>query len=188
MAETFEYMNKTSIDPELICNICESPFNDPCCTSCDETFCRKCIMQWIQKGNSSCPHCRRSLSINNLRQVPRPLQNMLDRLPVKCLICRQTKLERGNFDDHIQKVCPKMVVTCPSADIKCPWTGHRDQLNQHLVDCRFEPIRPVMIQLIAENGELKDHVNQQTIEIIAQEDMMEQLLSMQKQLLSQIEG
>jgi hypothetical protein len=81
-----------------------------------------------------------------------------------------------------------MVVTCPSADIKCPWTGHRDQLNQHLVDCRFEPIRPVMIQLIAENGELKDHVNQQTIEIIAQEDMMEQLLSMQKQLLSQIEG
>ncbi len=187
MSDTYEYMDETTIDPELICYICRAPFNDPCCTSCGETFCRKCITHWIEAEKGSCPHCRQTISINALNKVPRPLQNMLDRLRVKCTTCGQTELHRGNFEDHIEKVCPKMVIPCRSADIKCPWTGQRDQLNQHLVDCRFELMRPVITEFIAENQQLKDQVKQQTIEITTRENIMEQLFSLQKQLLSQIE-
>jgi chromosome segregation ATPase len=80
-----------------------------------------------------------------------------------------------------------MVIPCRSADIKCPWTGQRDQLNQHLVDCRFELMRPVITQFIAENQQLKDQVNQQTIKITSRENIIETHLSLQKQLLSEVE-
>ncbi len=187
MSNKYEYMGEATIDLELICSICRTPFDDPCCTSCGETFCRKCITHWIEAEKGSCPHCRQTLSTNTLNKVPRPLQNMLDRLRVKCTTCGQTELQRGNFDDHIEKLCPKMVIPCRSADIKCPWTGQRDQLNQHLVDCRFELMRPVITQFIAENQQLKDQVNQQTIKITSRENIIETHLSLQKQLLSEVE-
>ncbi len=188
MNENYVYMDETSIDSELICSICKSPLNDPCCTSCGETFCRACITDWIQTQNGSCPLCRQIILIKDLKRVPRALQNMLDRLQIKCILGGQTELQRGNFDDHIQKVCPKMLVVCPSADIKCPWTGQRDQLNKHLVDCRFEPMRSVITQFLAENQQLKDQANQQTIEITARKNTIEELLARQKQLLSTIES
>jgi chromosome segregation ATPase len=80
-----------------------------------------------------------------------------------------------------------MVVRCPSADIKCPWTGQRNQVDQHLIDCRFEPMRPIITQFIVDNQQLKDQVNQQKIVITSRENTMEKLLSLQKQLLSQVE-
>jgi hypothetical protein len=80
-------MGETTIDPELICSICQTTFDDPCSTSCDETFCRKCITNWIEAEKGSCPHCRRTISISALNKVPRPLQNMLDRLRVKGTTC-----------------------------------------------------------------------------------------------------
>jgi DNA repair exonuclease SbcCD ATPase subunit len=175
MDEKYVYVNEVSIDPELICNICKEPFNDPCCTSCDETFCRKCITYWIQNGNGSCPHCRQTLTINALRQVPRPLKSMLDRLQVKCIVCGQTELERGNFNNHIEKLCPKMIVSCSSADIKCLWTGQRDQLTQHLADCPFESMKSVITQLTVKNKELKYRANQCSIQRTGQQNEIKQI-------------
>ena len=188
MSETFVYMNEESIDPELICSICQTPFNDPCCTSCDETYCRKCITYWIQTGNRSCPHCRQTLSIDTLRQVPRPLKSMLDQLQVKCMVCEQTELERGNFDDHIQKLCPKMVVACRAVDIQCSWTGQRDQLNQHLAGCQFELIRPIITQLTAKNKELKYRLNQSLIQRTTQHILIKQINEKVNQNKTQIDA
>jgi hypothetical protein len=87
MSVEYEYINESSIDSELICSICQAPFNNPCCAPCGEIYCRECISRWIQTRNGSCPHCRQTISIKGLNNVPRSLQNMLDRLQVKCIAC-----------------------------------------------------------------------------------------------------
>ncbi len=186
MNAAYEYMNETSIDPELICNICQEPFNDPCCAPCGEIYCRKCISCWIEAQNGSCPHCRQTMSIKSLNKVPRSLQNMLDRLQVKCIACRQTDLKRSDFDDHFHSVCPKTVVSCPSANSKCSWRGQRDQIHLHLIDCRFLPMKSIITQLIAENQQLKDKVNQLTMQTTEQQNENQQLREQIAQLRTQV--
>jgi len=173
--QKYVYMDEASIDKELICSICYSPFDNPCCAPCGETFCRACIIQWIQTQNRSCPHCRQTLSIDVLTQAPRPLQNMLARLPVQCIDCKQTKLQRDSIDDHIRNACPKAVVLCSSADIKCPWRGERNQLNQHLTICHFEALKPVINEFITENQQLKYRVNLQAVRLTTQQDTIRHL-------------
>jgi hypothetical protein len=158
---TFEYTDEVSLHPHLICSICQLPFIDPRDTPCDKTFCRECITRWIQTQSSSCPICQKSLSVDDLTTTSRIVLTMLDQLPVKCKACGQSGWKRGNFDEHIHTACPKAVVTCPLTDINCPWTGQRDQLNQHQLDCRFESVGSVITQLISENQKLIDQVNQQ---------------------------
>ncbi len=176
MDVTYEYMDEASIDTDLICSICQSPFKDPCCTPCCRAlFCRECITQWIVTNSAYCPLCRTSLSTNVLTEPIRMVQNMLDRLPVKCILCGQTELQRGNFDYHVRKLCPKIAVTCPAADIKCSWAGQRDQLNQHLLDCRFESMRPFITQLITENQQIEEEMNQHIQQIIKQQTEIKQL-------------
>jgi hypothetical protein len=160
----YEYVNEAGIHPELICgNICQAPLIDPVCTPCDHTFCRKCITRWVDTGNGQCPECRRQLvSRNNLVQASRLVCNMLDSLPVKCKFCGKTGLQRGNFSDHISKACSKVHVSCPSADIKCPWKGPRDQLNNHIETCVFQPFRTILTELMAKNRQLEEQVQQLT--------------------------
>lgn len=88
-------------------------------------------------------------------------------------------MKRKDFDDHIQKVCPKAVVSCPSGNNKCSCKGQRDQTNLHLVDCRFLPMQRIITQLIAENQQLKKLVNQQ-------ENAMRKLLEVLEQQKTQI--
>ncbi|CAF1489857.1 unnamed protein product [Adineta steineri] len=178
---TYEYMDETSIDPELICSICHSPLVDPQCTPCSETFCRECITNWLETQSTSCPHCRQTLSINNLTQAPRSLRNMLDRLRIKCTICGQDGLLRVNAEEHIEKVCPKRIVSCQSADIKCPWMGQRDQLNEHLLTCRYEAMRSIITGILMENLQLEDTAHKQITQINEQRDELRHLNSQMNQ-------
>ena len=168
MANTirYEYMNETSIDPELMCIICDSPFIDPVCTPCDHTFCRVCITKSINTRNTGCPLCSQELiSPSDLVKANRTVRNMLDRLPIKCKCCGRTGMQRGNFDEHMNKECPKVPVQCPSADIKCPWEGPQDQLEKHVQTCVFQPFRSILTELIDENRQLKEQMEQQNAEI-----------------------
>ncbi|CAF0936337.1 unnamed protein product [Rotaria sordida] len=94
-----------------------------------------------------------------------------------CILCAQTGLQRGNFVDHINKVCPESVVQCKAADIKCPWEGPRGELQNHNTTCIFEPLRPVLASLIAENRQLIDHVQQHDKEI---KELTQKMYQLQK--------
>ncbi|CAF2795037.1 unnamed protein product [Rotaria sp. Silwood2] len=115
------------------------------------------------------------ISINELTQASRPLRNILDQIRVQCTLCAQTDLQRGNFVDHINKICPKSVVPCQAADIKCPWQGPRDELQSHISTCVFEPLRPVLSSLIAQNRQLIDQVQKHDNEIKKLIQQMHQL-------------
>ncbi len=175
--EFMEYMDEDSIDSNLICSICHKPYKEPVCTPCDHTYGRGCITHWLTESiKYSCPTCvKQPLLIKDLVQARGPLRNMLDQLRVRCTLCEQTSLQRGNFVDHINKFCPKATVQCQAADIKCPWKGTRDELDSHISTCIFEPLRPVLASLIAENRQLIDQVQKHDNEIKKLTKKMSQL-------------
>lgn len=192
MHTLFEYIDESTVDPELICHICYSPLQNPFCTSCGETFCRECIVNWIEKQSSHCPHCRQSLTVENLIPAPRSLRNMLDRLQIKCSVCGQIGIEQANFVEHIQRICPNTIVHCPAANIQCSWSGQRHELNEHLLNCQFELTRPVIIQLTEENQQLKQRIIQQKSQILEQlkeiQQLKQQIVTFQNNQLGKFEN
>ncbi|CAF1544639.1 unnamed protein product, partial [Rotaria magnacalcarata] len=152
-------MNEASIDSELICIICNKTLEDPQCTPCDHIFCKSCITEWIQRNNMSCPTCRRLLRIHELIQASRTVRNILGKIHVKCMTCGKIDLERSDFEQHVAIACP---AACLAADIMCPWTGTRGQLDNHLTNCSYQNLRPILVSLMAERQQLKEQVSQRT--------------------------
>ena len=161
---SFEYMDKASIDKDLNCEYCNNPLVDPLSTPCKHTFCRACIEAKIKKTGGACakPKCKnKAITLENLSPVTeRIVLNMLDRLLVKCTSCGTSNIQRGAFEKHATKLCPKATISCSAADLKCPWTGSSDQLKQHMMVCAYEQIRPVLVEVIQENRQLKEQVQQ----------------------------
>ncbi|CAF1444670.1 unnamed protein product [Adineta ricciae] len=52
-----------------------------------------------------------------------------------------------------------MQILCPSADIKCPWEGQRDQLDEHLSNCAFHSLRYIITPLMTENEQLYELIS-----------------------------
>lgn len=154
--KNFVYYGDANIDEDFTCPICMEPFDIPVCTPCDHTFCRECIEDSLDKTEPCCPTCRSALSSDNLKLASRLICNKIDRYFVKCLACDQTNIPRGQFNDHWQKLCLKVEVPCPRADIKCPWKGPRSELEKHLSTCLYEQIRPMLDDFITTNTCLKE--------------------------------
>ena len=160
----YEYMDKASIDKDLYCEYCNNPLVDPVSTPCKHTFCRFCIETKIKKTGGACAKAKcknKSIALEDLSQVTeRIVLNMLDRLLVKCISCGTSNIQRGAFEKHATKLCPKAAVSCSAADLKCSWIGSSDQLKQHVLVCSYEQIRPILIELIQENRQLKEQIHQ----------------------------
>jgi hypothetical protein len=167
----YEYINEESINDRLKCAVCTRPFVNPVLTKCKDkkhTFCLECIEDWL-KRDRSCPICREQLNNEDLTYITDgPIIDLLDELKIRCKLCQQTGLERGNFSDHINKACSRMNISCPSSDIKCPWTGSRDQLDKHLKTCIFNPLRPLITQLQEQIGRLRSENEQLKCQMIQQ--------------------
>ncbi|WP_408014665.1 RING finger protein, partial [Sansalvadorimonas verongulae] len=56
------------------CPICMDSMEDDCVLTpcCGQIFHRACIVQWVEANKNQCSHCRRSLSISQLRDVRAP--------------------------------------------------------------------------------------------------------------------
>lgn len=162
----YEYVDESLIDENYKCSICNEPFKYPVTTPCDHTYCQECIEHWLDEGYSSCPTCRQILTTDDLKAVTtRLVLNILDRLLVRCSQCEQSGIQRGNFNDHINKVCPKGTILCSASDIKCPWSGPRDQLENHLINCNYEKLRSVLGYLVNTNRQLEEQVQTLTNQV-----------------------
>ena len=42
----------------ISCSICLETLNDKCTLNCNHSFCKKCVDEWLQKNNKTCPNCR----------------------------------------------------------------------------------------------------------------------------------
>ncbi|CAF0748052.1 unnamed protein product [Rotaria sp. Silwood1] len=160
----YEYMDKASIDKDLYCDYCNNPLVDPVSTPCKHTFCRICIENKLNKIGGPCakPKCKnRSMTLNDLTSVTeRIVLNMLDRLLVKCMICGTINIPRGSFEKHLTNFCPKVTVSCTAFDLKCSWIGSNEQLKQHITVCTYEQMRPILMEIIQNNHQLKEQLQQ----------------------------
>lgn len=154
----YVYMDEDSIDEEFKCLICDNPFEKPVCTPCDHTFCQLCIEQWLDR-NRSCPTCRHPLALDNqLKPASRIISNRIDRYLVKCLKCELERIPRGSLADHLAKSCVKASIPCIAFDIQCPWTGSRDELDDHVKSCAYQQIRPVLEKLLNMNKHFRQEI------------------------------
>jgi hypothetical protein len=151
---TFEYLDGDSIDEELLCSICAKPLHLPVCDpQCGHTFCQECIEKWLE-NSSHCPTCRQRVNIKNYTPVTtRTVLNQLSRLRIKCNLCQEMNIE--NRGKHIE-ICPKQIIQCISADIKCQWSGKREEFDLHLVTCPFQQIRPIIDLLMNEINTIRE--------------------------------
>ena len=136
---TFEYENEESINTNLKCGICMNPLTSPVETPCQHSFCSQCLNRWLNASQSTCPTCRTLITKQNIQQITvRSFLSMLDQLPVICQLCQQSRIERGNYQDHVTKTCSKIHVCCKAKDSGCQWTGLREDLSMHFETCTFK--------------------------------------------------
>jgi hypothetical protein len=161
-SSSYEYMSEPLIDKAFICKHCKHPLIDPVVlTSCDQTFCRTCIESNLENHSRACAKCnKKSWSVNDLTPADPALCRMLDHLLIKCPHCEQTNIQRIMFDEHVKKLCPKVIVACSASDIECPWTDPANQLEQHVTSCAYEQLRLILAGLITHNKYLKERCGQ----------------------------
>jgi hypothetical protein len=165
LLDEFEYMNEGLINDELKCSICHRPFELPVSTEiCEHTFCQKCIKTWLEE-NQTCSSCRQTVLFSNFIPVTnRIVLNLLNRIPVRCILCRQINIERGNFKDHKEQ-CIKRIVSCSSSSLSCTWTGRQDELSQHERTCPYRKVQSIVDELESKNRQLQVTVQTQAEQI-----------------------
>ncbi|CAM4948881.1 unnamed protein product [Rotaria socialis] len=169
----YEYIDRESIDSDLICLLCHNPFIDPIVTQCDYTYCRRCIETYMRSG-SNCPSqsCNQLLNTDHLTPPSRLVVSMLDKLRVRCQLCEKSNINRGTFDEHIKTSCSEYRIDCPGKNIGCQWFGSRNEHDEHTKTCLFEKLRPMVdiLYRVIENQsldieKLQKQTEQQTTEI-----------------------
>ncbi len=168
----YSYMDESSIHPLLKCNLCRKPFVDPVSTQTGDRFCRACIVGVLSRrsiiGSISTKdnHSDQQIPIPNLTPVTeRLVLEMLNNLLVRCTKCGQTDIKRGELEEHVNKFCTQATVLCDAHHLKCSWMGARDELDEHMDECKFEPLRPALEFIFIENAELKKRLDDLEAEI-----------------------
>jgi len=177
---SFVFIDEANIDEELKCRVCYDiyPLDAVCCRSCMNAFCRQCI-ETLQR----CPLCRNDPW--PLQKIPLPLRNILAKLKVECLVCSKTNMERGDFDHHVEHVCPidcpygceekttraklavhesecsKKPVQCSYAELGCAFETVRSEIDLHHSECPFLKLAPILSKQKRDYRELLNMVTTQ---------------------------
>ncbi|CAF2146872.1 unnamed protein product [Rotaria magnacalcarata] len=164
--DTYVYMDESSIHSSLKCKFCSKPLIDPVKTPTGDQFCRECILRILHreasdKTDKSYTDINSSSSKEQmLIPVTEPIVLlMLDALLVRCTACEKIDIARGEFNEHKRKHCLKSSTLCLAADLKCPWMGTRENLETHLQECKFEPLRPMLKEIFREHDQVKTRIN-----------------------------
>lgn len=139
----YKYIDLKSVSDSLLCSVCKFPFVDPVSTTDGRYGCRLCF--------------------EGVENSVKPVQEflilaMLNGIGVICPGCGSEKITRGQLAQHERNECPQANVSCRAADIKCPWRGTLRELDDHMEQCIFEPLRPALQELVEENKKLKERV------------------------------
>lgn len=135
----FLYVCEDQIPPALKCKLCHQPFNDPVIAPDENRYCHSCIVQHYQSTNSTTNLISKLVPVRD-----EIVYEMLGLLLVQCTECKQDDIKRAEIDQHHEKFCPKRIVACSAADLKCPWRGSAETLPNHRSQCPYEPLRSAL--------------------------------------------
>ena len=139
------FLESDNIDPNLICQVCHEVFDNPSRTPCGHVFCRHCMCEWLDHGNTSCITCREPVRSHDDIQPDRVLSNLIGNLKCRCpnSVCPW----RGKHDRreaHLNE-CAEELVSCPQSEFGCAWSGKRHQLKlSHLQDCPYHACKEIL--------------------------------------------
>ncbi|ODQ80633.1 hypothetical protein BABINDRAFT_175308 [Babjeviella inositovora NRRL Y-12698] len=128
ISSQLEYVNPIA---DLVCPICQIPFNVPTTTICGHTFCHACLDLALEQLSPKCPMDRTPLDktdVNDVFPAPLIINNLLGALSVKCL-----NFERG-----------------------CVWEGKKNEVVQHLRECGYTRVRCNGIRLEIDATEVEE--------------------------------
>eukprot|EP00961_Rhodomonas_salina_P299416 3938910-Rhodomonas_salina.12 len=103
------------VDENLVCGICQNVMVKPHSCQNGHTFCLWCISRWLTGKSKTCPVDREATQLSQLVNF-RPLQNMIEKLRVRCPTAVSQRAARG-------------------ASRPCPWTGTLDARERHMLEC-----------------------------------------------------
>jgi predicted RNase H-like nuclease (RuvC/YqgF family) len=87
-------------------------------------------------------------------------------------------IKRGVLGEHENQACTQALVLCGASDYKCTWVGTRKQLDEHSAQCKFQQIRPALLnetfQYQKQFDEYKFYFNKQQNEINELKNQIEQ--------------
>jgi hypothetical protein len=110
--EGLQYLG--SVDENLLCPICKSPFVMPVTTECDHTFCHRCLFQCYEQA-PICPVDRTKLPRSRVRNASRLLRNQLGDLQIACPNGDRCtfKIRREGVAAHLENECELTLIPCP---------------------------------------------------------------------------
>jgi hypothetical protein len=149
--------SETSVDYELICTICNKPFNGSPSFPCGHTFCRRCIRQEIEENHVTCPTCQQGVTINKFSEVNYTVRKNVNDLPMKYNEDKQTTLHSQNTDNPINEASSAIDEHNLSSNIAL---DQNEQQNQYSAARLFEPFRDLLSDLINQNKHIKEEINQ----------------------------
>eukprot|EP01134_Creolimax_fragrantissima_P001259 CFRG1259T1 len=103
MDRSRNYSYPSPLDESLTCSICKDPFYDPAETPCGHTFCKECILHWIDH-NECCPLDMNVLKKGDLKPAKLEIVDQLNGILVECSQCNE-QMERQKFGPHIALTC-----------------------------------------------------------------------------------
>lgn len=166
-------MDEKNIHQALKCKLCGKPFVNPVTTTNNDTFCRECITTVLSRRSD-----QGLAELKGLKPVTeRLVLDMLDSLLVRCTKCGEINILRGQLEEHENKACMQATVLCRAADLKCPWVGPREELDDHAQMCKFEPLRSALGSIFADHDQVKSRFEklQQEYTELASSRMINQL-------------
>ena len=146
-----------SIKDIVTCHICSGIMINPKeCTTCQNSFCKKCIEDW-KSLNNSCPF---KCDEKEFKDSSRTLKNILEKLTFKCIYCE--KIEKDTtyktFLIHM-KSCDKIKTNCPT----CNSSVFRSNLIENKEYLKLKENYAILnknfLELQEENLKLKKEIN-----------------------------
>ncbi len=155
-------------DSILKCSICHDYLLQPVTTPCGHTFCKRCLIQWMnsQRGEAStCPSCRYNFPGSYDRRFieackPDMLSNHI--LESTCYIpCHNgcsSMIHPGAKETH-DKECSEALVSCINEHCGCRQNIKRKSLIRHLGECRFFHCKARLVgcQRLGTEAEITEH-------------------------------
>ncbi|XP_067122287.1 E3 ubiquitin-protein ligase PDZRN3-like [Centruroides vittatus] len=126
---------------DLICSICDCVFYDPVECPCRHVYCRNCICDWLSCQNT-CPVCRKSVILYELRAVGPIIKNMIMKLTIRCPNsehgCKKN-FALEEYDSHLVN-CDYVVVECSKCQekmvVKDKFKHEQLECNYRLIQCK----------------------------------------------------
>ncbi|KAJ6246314.1 ring finger protein dg17-related [Anaeramoeba flamelloides] len=127
------YLDK-NIDETLICVVCNEPYQEPCTSACNHTFCKDCLLDLFQK-DEECPLCGEKFPTQETKEAPFEIQTQVEQLLVRCpntLYGCEEQIPRCNYHDHLEK-CIYNIESCPNQG--CDTTYFLRDRDKHKTFC-----------------------------------------------------